>query len=108
MPDAYAPVAALVLCITVPWERPMLSHACVSFKLSLFAMRCFLGGREFSMSTDDLIVYRTDTWCLLGLRVVHFLPGDDPAWYLGDVFLRKYYVQFDWGQKRLGIALSRA
>jgi len=64
-----------------------------------------LGGRPFSLSFEELIVDRSGDWCALGLS------GGGPRasqWILGDVFMRQFYVQFDWGRKRLGLAVSSA
>uniref|UniRef100_A0A7S2IMG6 Peptidase A1 domain-containing protein n=1 Tax=Zooxanthella nutricula TaxID=1333877 RepID=A0A7S2IMG6_9DINO len=65
-----------------------------------------LGGKEFSLEAEDLILKDVvpegaEGQCLLGL--VGALQTD---WILGDIFLQKHYVQFDWGRKRVGFATS--
>lgn len=81
----------------------------------LYATRCSeetpslsftIGGRTYSLDRDDLVVQRSGDACLLGLMGT---ASDSrwPMWILGSVFMRKYYVQFDWGQKRLGFAPAR-
>jgi len=62
-----------------------------------------LGGKDFELSGGDLILAQSGGLCVLGIQA---LDMPNPLWILGDVFMRKYYVQFDWGQKRLGFALS--
>merc|ERR1712190_540556 len=62
-----------------------------------------LGGREYTLQGSDLVVGKSDGNCLLGLQGL-----DMPLWILGDVFMRKYYVLFDWGQRRLGFAAATA
>jgi len=64
-----------------------------------------LGGRDFVLEKEDLITVRAGHLCVLGLSALQ-LP--QPMWILGDVFMRKYYVQFDWGRKRVGFALANA
>merc|ERR1712060_701131 len=61
-----------------------------------------LGGKDFELSKEDLILQQQGSNCLIGLMSIDVPAG--PLWILGDVFMRKYYVQFDWGQKRLGFA----
>merc|ERR1740120_367671 len=60
-----------------------------------------IGGKDLELELEDLIVDRQGKVCLLGLE-----PYDFPMWILGDVFMRKFYVQFDWGRKRMGFALA--
>jgi len=60
-----------------------------------------LGGSDFSLGISDLTLAKQGNECLLGLQ-----PSPAPLWILGDVFMRKYYTTFDWGNKRVGFATS--
>lgn len=57
------------------------------------------GGKEFALSSEDLVAYRSYGNCVLGLQAMN-----SNMWILGDVFMRKYYVAFDYGRQRLGFA----
>jgi len=63
-----------------------------------------MGDRAFVLKKDDLILQAAGSQCLLGLMAIDVPPPRGPLWILGDVFMRKYYVQFDWGKARIGIA----
>jgi len=65
-----------------------------------------LGGKDFSLNKADLTLGGSGTSCILGLMGIEIPSG--PLWILGDVFMRKYYVQFDWGKQRMGFASSVA
>lgn len=66
-----------------------------------------IGGRDFVLTVEDLVFVRHDGVCALGLQ-----GGADgqvqvgATWILGDVFMRKFYVQFDLGRRRVGLALA--
>eukprot|EP00928_Gymnodinium_smaydae_P094474 TRINITY_DN793_c0_g3_i1.p1 TRINITY_DN793_c0_g3~~TRINITY_DN793_c0_g3_i1.p1 ORF type:complete len:384 (+),score=130.90 TRINITY_DN793_c0_g3_i1:67-1218(+) len=65
-----------------------------------------LGGQEFTLTKKDLTLQQQGSSCILGLMGIEVPAG--PMWILGDVFMRKYYVQFDWGKQRLGFATAVA
>merc|ERR1712217_318385 len=65
-----------------------------------------LGGKDYTLKKEDLILQQSGSTCILGLMGIDVPSG--PLWILGDVFMRKYYVKFDWGQKRLGFASAVA
>jgi len=58
-----------------------------------------LGGKSFSLTKDDIITHKFGSECMLGIT-----GADIDMWVLGDVFMRKNYCLFDWGQKRIGFA----
>jgi len=60
-------------------------------------------GTPFSLSVEDVILAKQDNECLLGMQA-----SPAPLWILGDVFMRQYYVAFDYTNKRIGIARSAA
>lgn len=64
-----------------------------------------IGGQDYVINAADLIVQQAEQYCLLGIQA---LSIDKPMWILGNVFMRKYYVQFDFGQKRIGFAVSQS
>lgn len=63
-----------------------------------------LGGKEFSLHKADLIIQESGGICILGIQA---FQSNLAAWILGDVFMRRYYVQFDYGRKRLGFAKAK-
>ena len=62
-------------------------------------------GNDFPLRVSDLIFQQQGDVCLLGIQASEniLMP-----WVLGDVFMRKYYVQFDWSKQRIGIATAAA
>jgi len=68
------------------------------------ALSFTLGGKAFELQKEDLILQQSGSSCILGLMGVDVPAPRGPLWILGDVFMRKYYVQFDWGRQRIGVA----
>jgi len=63
-----------------------------------------LGGLDYVLKKSDLILQQSGSQCVLGLMGIDIPAPNGPLWILGDVFMRAYYVQFDWGNKRLVFA----
>jgi len=67
-----------------------------------------LAGKLFNLTGADYTVNVEDTMCLFGFTCVDIPAPAGPLWILGDVFLRKFYTIYDYGNNgRMGIALAR-
>jgi hypothetical protein len=64
----------------------------------------FTFGNDRFEVTPDFYILNDEGQCILGLQE---LPLDfKGSFILGEVFLRKYYTAFDYGNKRIGFALA--
>jgi len=63
-----------------------------------------LAQTSFVLSAEDITLQQQAGVCLLG---VQGSDGVGPQWILGDVFMRRYYVKFDWCGSQVGIAEAK-
>jgi hypothetical protein len=65
------------------------------------------GGKKFTLEAKDYVL-QVQGQCLFAFMPIELPPKLGEMWILGDVFMRKYYTVFDYGQKRVGMAPVKA
>jgi hypothetical protein len=73
-----------------------------------------LGGKDFDLDETDMILGSMSAMngggnrCLFAMIAMDVPAPAGPLWILGDTFMRRYYVKFDVGGERIGVATSVA
>jgi len=74
-----------------------------SKKSSLPDLKVTLGGKEFALTASDYVL-EVSGQCLFAFMGIDVPAPRGPLWIMGDVFMRKYYCVFDYGNKKMRIA----
>merc|ERR1712193_328126 len=63
-----------------------------------------LGGKAFKLTSKDYIIQASSSQCLFAFIGMDIPAPAGPLWIMGDVFMRKYYSVFDYGNKQMQFA----
>lgn len=62
-----------------------------------------LGGKSFTLTPDDYVL-SVSGQCLFAFMPIDVPAPRGPLWIMGDIFMKKFYCIFDYGNKQMRIA----
>jgi len=65
-----------------------------------------IGGHQFELTKEDYLI-KEQGRCFSGLMGMDMPQSQRPFWIMGDVFMRKHYTVYDYGNKRVGFATAK-
>merc|ERR1712125_193796 len=70
---------------------------------SLPKLTVTLGGKDFVLEGSDYVI-NAGGQCLFAFMGIDVPAPRGPLWIMGDVFMKKYYCVFDYGNKQMRMA----
>merc|ERR1711957_968275 len=66
-----------------------------------------IAGKTYTLTKDDYAL-KSGGKCILAIQAMDIPAPAGPLYILGDVFMRKFYVKFDVGNKQMGFATMKS
>jgi saccharopepsin len=98
-------IAAAVGATKFP-GRPLYTVPCSSVP-NMPDLTFNIGGHDWTLKPADYVINDEGVECIMGIMALDMSPRVGPIWILGDVFIRKIYTVFNWGDRKLEFAYAK-